>query len=468
MILRSTNICPTKAAGITIELCLLLLGVFATPLLHAQLNTTQAIETGRAAMLYDDYETGIHYFSRAIEAKPYLSDAYYYRGFAQFHLGNYISAEDDLSRAIMFNPFHIEYYQLRGLCRIHNEKYVGAADDYTEVLKERPEDQNAHFNRALCFYELREFPRANTDLDYIIGHWPRFARAYVVKAQTCLEMRDTLQSIFWLDSLLSISKGEPTAWSIKGRYALEKGNYSYADSCFTQALKYDAANVQHYLCRAQARIAQGHYAEAINDYDRILFIEPENKTANFNKNLINDSRSKKNPKLLANLKQAENFDFHKNYMEEFKGKVQNHNNEHVFLPPYRVRDNHLFVDGGRFPIYSSDEDYLQTINSADTENHISTITALFKLRQYVADSPNDAILLYNLGCLEVEGGTIEEAEKAFSQAIASDPLLAEAYYNKAVTLLLQGKTDAAKPLLAKAGEMGIVKAFRLLNQITKP
>lgn len=445
---------------------MLLLGVITTLPCQAQLNTEQAIEAGRAAMFYDDYETSIRYFSRAIDAKPYLAEAYYWRGQAYFDLGDYTDAEEDLSRAITFNPFHPEYFQLRGLCRIHNKRFASAVEDYTNVLIEMPENQNAYFNRALCLYELKEYSRAILDLDYIIRHWPRFARAYVVKAQTCLMLNDTIQSIYWIDSLLTISRHEPIAWAIKGRYALRATNNLMADSCFTQALKYDAGNVRSYLCRAQARLALGHYLEALADYDRVLLIAPEDTTAQFNRQIISQCLSQKNSALFSLLKFNKDMEGdHLDFLEEFKGKVVNRSNEHVFLPPYRVRNHHIYIEGGRFPVYCNDDSFLAMIESSDTERGISIPSALIHLRQYAASTDADAVLLYNLGCLEIQGGTVDAAEQAFSQALAADPLLAEAYYNKAVALLLQNKKDLAMPLLSKAGEMGIVKAFKLLNQV---
>lgn len=452
-----------EAAGITLRLCLLLLGLSIHIVAQAQLNTSQAIETGRQAMFFDDYRTAIHYFTLAVEAKPYLAEGYYNRGLAYFHLGDFMTAEDDLSRAIMFNPFHVEYYELRGLCRIHTEKYAAAASDYTNVIAEAPEHQTAYFNRALCRFELHDYATANLDLDFIISHWPRFARAYVVKAQVCLELADTLQGLYWIDSLLTISKREPNAWSVKGRHALKQKAYNLADSCYTQALRYDAGNVNYYLHRGNARFCNGHISMALSDFERVLTIEPENNLAQHNCSAIRhliETRGKILPELL-DVEDEENHSF----MKEFMGKVEGRANERVFLPPYRVDGTHLYVAGGRHPIYSDDESFLRMLQFTDVEAGVPLTTALAKIRSYVAASPDDALLLYNLGCLEVEGGTLEDAEKAFDKAILLDPLLAEAYYNKAVVHLLRNEHNVARPLLLKAGDMGIVKAYAVLHQI---
>lgn len=254
--------------------------------LHAQVNTTQVMQMGRAALYYDDYVTAINYFNTVLGAKPYLSDAYYYRAYAKFSLEDYESAERDLDQAVLFNPFRVEYYQLRGLCRIHNDNSQGAIDDYDRTLQELPEDQSAHYNRVLCRMELKDYVRANDELDVILNKWPKFTRAYLVKAQACLQVNDTLKSLFWVDSLLVISPREPAAWAFKGRYAREHEDFLQADSCFTQALKYDAGNVDYHLERAQVRHALNRYNLALNDYDRIIEMLPQHFVAHYNRGLI--------------------------------------------------------------------------------------------------------------------------------------------------------------------------------------
>lgn len=454
-----------KAAGITLRLCLLLLGVIAAGPSQAQVNTDEVIEMGRAAMFYDDYITAIHYFNRAIDAKPYLAEAHYQRGYAQFSLADYEAAEEDLNRAVTFNPFRVEYFQLRGLCRIHNLNYRGACEDYTRVLEDRPNDQNAHFNRALCSLELKDYSATHADLDYIIAHWPTFARSYVVKAQSYLEVGDTLRGIYWIDSLLVLSKNEPDAWSVKGRYALQHADYANAEQYYTQALKYDAGCEEYYMKRALARFALRRYEQALIDCERVVGMNPDNSIARQNAEMLRGllKHPQQSTSASAHFLVADTIRKPRSLMEEFKGKVEHRKAERVFLPPYRVEGNHLVVEGGRHPMYCGDAIFLNILRRTDVEAGVPIAEAIARLRNYLDDPEVDAVLLYNLGCLEVQNGTLDEAERIFSLAIERDPLLAEAYYNKGVALLLQNKHEAATALLKKSADMGIVKAYNLLT-----
>lgn len=504
----SPHNCYNKAASSVQSLCLLLLGVFTHLASFAQISATEAIEMGRSAMFYDDYMTAVHYFSTALEARPYLSEAYYNRATANFNMAEYTEAEKDLDKAIEFNPFHVEYYQLRGLCRIHNERYEGAVEDYSQVVIDNPEDQSAYYNRALCLYELKDYAQADAELDYIIHRWPRFARAYVVKAQTCLELKDTLKGLYWIDSLLVMSKKEPNAWFVKANYALRHRQYTLADSCYSQALRYDAGCAEYYMGRARSRCGLKRYDRAIDDYGRVIGMERRHTAAYYNRGLVHmkqgesarayddfcrvvelesenkdsapqfpeakrykalleNTRRNKQPyfsdaELLAQLSEDETF-VDRSLMEEFKGRVQNQKKERVFLPQFHADGHHLQVEGGRHPVYSKDEHFLELINKTNVESGANVQEAITALQKYLEYHFEDAIILYNLGCLEVEGGSLEEAEKAFTRASELDPLMPEAYYNKGVIYLLQNKRDLAEPLLKKAGEMGVVKAFNMLK-----
>lgn len=550
---------------------MLLLAIVYPRCATAQVNTTQTVLLGRSALYYDDYITAIHYFNTALEAKPYLADAYYYRAYAKFSLDDFQSAVDDLDRAISFNPFHIEYYQLRGLNRIHVGDYQGSIDDYTRVVAELPEDQGALYNRVLCRLELQDYATADAELDIIINKWPTLTRAYLVKAQTCLALADTLRGSMWIDSLLVINQREPVAWAFKARQAYRDNILALADSCYTQAVKYDVGNIDYYLERAQVRHSLNRFNSAIADYTRVIELQPRHFVAHYNRGIIRayvgddnlaledfdyvlsiepdntlaiynraelrrntgDYRgaiadystliaefpnflygysqradcykrigasalaSKDESRLLrANLDLAfgvsrprsikkmrkrtdeelahydqlieEMPDSVNSFMRDFVGSREGHNAERVFLPPFRLAGLSYSVEGGAKSVYAADAAVAQVVADAqhlyDADDKVA---ALELLNQAASHGMRDAVVFYNIGCLESDVGTLELAEAAFSNAVEADALMAEAYYNKAVIYLLMGDEVSASPLLSKAGEMGILRAYTLLKQSKK-
>lgn len=266
-------------------LCLVVFcGSFSS--MRAQLNTEQVTLMGRAALGLDDYVMALRYFNAVIEATPRQANAYFLRAQAKFSLDDYQGAEMDCSTAIDLNPFRAEYYELRGLCRIRRNAYKEAIADYGCVLEENPYNQTALYNKAICHLAVKEYGKVDSATSVILQRWSNFRNAYLVKAQSRLEQKDTLGGLYWIDSLLTITKREPVAWSFKGIYALKKGEYAQADSFLTQAIIYDARQFEHYLLRAQARNALFRFDGAIADYGKVIDFVPEHYVAHYNRGLL--------------------------------------------------------------------------------------------------------------------------------------------------------------------------------------
>jgi len=66
----------------------------------AQINTDRVMAIGRNALYFEDYVLSIQYFNQVINAKPYLSDPYFYRGLAKINLDDFQGAESDCSEAL--------------------------------------------------------------------------------------------------------------------------------------------------------------------------------------------------------------------------------------------------------------------------------------------------------------------------------------------------------------------------------
>ena len=79
-------------------------------LASAQINTDRVMAIGRNALYFEDYVLSIQYFNQVINAKPYLSDPYFYRGLAKINLDDFQGAESDCSEAIERNPFVVSAY----------------------------------------------------------------------------------------------------------------------------------------------------------------------------------------------------------------------------------------------------------------------------------------------------------------------------------------------------------------------
>jgi|GEM_PF-1748353 len=110
------------------------------------------------------YDKAIAEFSRAIEAKPGLSDLYYNRGFAYSKAGRLNQAIADYDQAIKLNPNDSDSYYNRGVAYHGKKDYTQAISDYTESIRITPDIGAAYYNRALDYSLQQDFDKAWADV----------------------------------------------------------------------------------------------------------------------------------------------------------------------------------------------------------------------------------------------------------------------------------------------------------------
>lgn len=262
-----------------------LLSLFSSPAL-AQINTDRVMLMGRNALYYEDYVLSIQRFNMVINARPYLSEPYFYRGLAKFYLEDYTGAETDCSTSLDLNPYVAMTYQLRALCRINRKNYEGAIADYHKVIDQEPKNQAAWHNLVLCHLELKQLDEATSAIDRMIRLWPRNAENYTIKAQVAIQQSDTVAAVALIDSALVCDAYDTRAWSMRSMISLSRGEYAQAEEELDKAIVQSPRVAGYYVNRALARFHQNNLRGAMSDYDLALEIEPRNYLAHFNRALL--------------------------------------------------------------------------------------------------------------------------------------------------------------------------------------
>ena len=71
---------------------------------------------------------------------------------------------------------------------------------------------------------------------------------------------------------------------------------------------------------------------------------------------------------------------------------------------------------------------------------------------------NKGVIYYNLG-------DYTAAMQAFAEALAVDPTLGAAYYNRGLCYMHVGNRQAAFADLSKAGELGVLPSYNLIKRM---
>ena len=252
----------------------------------AQINTDRVMLMGRNALYYEDYVLSIQRFNMVINAKPYLSEPYFFRGLAKFYLEDFKGAELDCSESIDRNPYVATTYQLRGLCRVNLKDYEGAIADYRRVISMEPKNGPSWHNLVLCYFQLKDYAAADSTLDRMIHYWPSDPDHLTMKAQVAIELGDTVRGLVFVDSALVVDAYNAQAWTMRSMISLNRGAYAQAEGEIDKAIIQRPRVAGNYINRALARFHQNNLRGAMADYDQALEIEPRNYLGHFNRGLL--------------------------------------------------------------------------------------------------------------------------------------------------------------------------------------
>ncbi len=125
--------------------------------------TTREKQSPATAITEDRPAQAIAYYTAAINANGQDAEAYYHRGTAYSHKGDYNRAIEDYNKALEINPQFPDAYFNRGVAYRHKGEYDRAIEDCNKALEINPEDAAAYLNRGGAYYFQEQWPQARSD-----------------------------------------------------------------------------------------------------------------------------------------------------------------------------------------------------------------------------------------------------------------------------------------------------------------
>lgn len=266
---------------------ILLISILLSSLtLSAQINTDRVMLIGRNALYFEDYVLAIQYFNQVINAKPYLADAYYYRGMAKYMLDDFKGAEDDCTLCLERNPYWTAAYQLRGASRQNQKLFEEAATDYQRSLEFFPEDRMTLINMGIVNVELKQYETAGKFFEFMIRRFPDYIPGYLTRAQMYLEMKDTTLAMADYNRAIELDPYTAQSFSARGLLYFQLKDYNNALADMDEAIRLDPYFEGNYINRGLVKYHLNDLRGAMADYDRVIESEPNSLIARFNRGLL--------------------------------------------------------------------------------------------------------------------------------------------------------------------------------------
>ncbi|HEX5211264.1 MAG TPA: tetratricopeptide repeat protein [Pseudolabrys sp.] len=202
------------------------------------------------------------------------------RGLAHYRLGAYDDAIADYSAAIGFDAKNVATYVNRAGAYQRKHDFTRAMADYNLAAALDPQEAWIFFDRGKAYQDMRDFGRARQDYDEAIRLRPTVAVFFRRRGELRKSQGDLAGAGADLDTALRLDPQDVLAYLSRGNLNAAQHDYDKAFADFDKALavKPDLPQLVAliYSARAMAADEMGDLPRALQEYDAVLKIQPDN------------------------------------------------------------------------------------------------------------------------------------------------------------------------------------------------
>ncbi|MFI3333058.1 MAG: tetratricopeptide repeat protein [Rikenellaceae bacterium] len=412
-------------------------------------------------------------------------------------------ALSDLDQVIKLDSTNSLSFFNRAIVRTQVGDYNHALEDYNKVVDYSPNNVLAYFYRANLLTELGEIERAEDDYTKAIELYPDFANAYLYRSN----IRFMLNKSQLAKRDRNIAERKITEHKSK----LKDSTYSiYSDTTyrFDRLLSFDNnfsgskfENLSSQGGKGNSLVLIPLFRFTLTTYDSTAMPKvnryntdrmEEFITLFDNKQLtINEGISAISPEKLVSLNKeysAKLREMPDQWQRLFESAIsqglikQYTNSVNTYSAAIELNPTNPFLYLNRATTEAEMIDFISSIDNSyqrisidsDPANRLKNNqtrsynydAAIADLNKAIKLYPEFAYTYYNRANLLALSGKLPEAYDDYSKAIELFPSFAEAYYNRGVVQIFMKDTRKGCIDLSKAGELGISKAYLILEEYT--
>lgn len=441
----------------------------------------------KAAMLVkrEEYPEAEVALNRAIMQKPRLSGLYVSRALTRFHQQNIRGAMSDYDQAIEIDQDSYVAHYNRGLLRAQVGDDNRAIEDFDYVLSVEPDNMIALYNRAILLDQTGDYRGAIRDISTVIDSYPQFWAGYRQRAAILRKIGDTYGAE---RDEFRVLKAEMEART--GTYKVQKTTRKKSETNIEDYNKLvvddEQSDMDTYASEFRGRVQNRQtelkclptyilgfyrvdhptrrympYSKEVEDFskqsnlDQPIFVCSEEISLDSVRMSMHQERIVRDD-IMGQKCQAvlDNY-----IVRDFETSMTLLDSMIVSVPQANPLLHFLRAQVRTAQIEA------QPIN--DNELRLGYMEVLQDWKLCAKSMPNFPYAPYNVGNTYVKLKDYTSAITSYTEAIARDAELPEAYYNRGVAYILAGEVSKGLADLSKAGEMGLYQAYSLIKKFSK-
>ncbi len=458
------------------------------------------LRRGLLFLVQGETDKGIEDMDKALEIDSTAAIGYFYRAMGNSKKGNIGGALDDFGDAIKYDPTNSVAVFNRALLRSQVGDYNRAVDDYTLVAQQNPNNVLVYYNRAAVYAQLGDYDNAIKDYTKAIEIYGDFANAYLYRSQLKAALRDKKgyrEDRAKAEQLMAKYRNE---LNVKGEKAFSDTSSRFSD-IISFNTDFDDDNLSRlggskslakYRAEPLFKMEIGKKGDSEGGYDINQFdddkvtavikdlgienIEISNKTSELKGWELMQldtlySRGEEFGSLFAQAVVSSDMKDYSRAMDLYSFMISDRpTNALPYLNRAVTRAQMTeFISAleGDYQSTSTQGSGAERLNSSKGQTQYDFTSIISDLKRAGELLPEMAHIFYNLGYVYTLAGDLPQAVENYSLAIEKYPYFAEAYYNRGLVQLLLDEKEKGALDLSRAGELGIEKAYEIINSITK-
>lgn len=457
---------------------------------HEPKSASLHFEKGVIELAQKDTLSALNSFQQATNLEPYNSGNWSALGMLNLLIGKEDEAIIDLSKSISLGSKWAGDYVNRSILYHRRNNFRGALDDLDKAIQLSPNDGNIYFNRGILRQQVGDYNRAENDLRRAGELNPEKYPAFILDAIIARKPIDEQQM------REQAANYQPPKRDRRKEFSSRTAQNMVADKQEDYESETRGSIQQHYTDVVnEPNMALGYYAQS----------DPMRRTIYFYYTIEQYNRLHLLPSPLQLTCHeltltADMVDVHFDQIRRLSAQIDNFEGKYTFS-----QSSFNFQQGAALYLsraiefalvqdyVSANEDCTKAINmdpqlvfahfmranwrykqveyqraTGDIENTTKfEMDFEIMLRDYdyvISHMPDFAFAYYNKANILCQQKEYAAAIAHYSKAIDLDSDFAEAYFNRGLTYIYTNNVPAGIADLSRAGELGIYKAYNLINR----
>lgn len=192
------------------------------------------------------------YFEKTISVKPNYSDAYYYKSYYNYELGNIEDAFADLQKGLEITPNDIYLLTLKAYLLSFQEDYETSLEICNLILSDNPLFVPALEIRAECYFIVDKLEEAINDAEFVYFQDTTNFRSLIILSWSNYYLGNYAKSIMFSEKGKLLDYYYIDFYTVKGMSLFYSEKYEAAIEEFDKAIALEPDKMDYYDYKIQA------------------------------------------------------------------------------------------------------------------------------------------------------------------------------------------------------------------------